>query len=95
MPRCFLEVAKAFRALAVINVLSAVAGMSVVTVVLYTAPPAWALAGALLSETMVLAACWIVVRSISITKSADVNAPTKSRAIGSFVQPEYKIDFDE
>jgi hypothetical protein len=64
MPRCFLEVAKAFRVLAIINIVSAFVGMSIVTVVLHVAPPAWALAGALVSEMMVLAACWIVVRSI-------------------------------
>jgi O-antigen/teichoic acid export membrane protein len=86
MPRCFLEVAKAFRVLAVINVLSAIVGMSVVTVVLYTAPPAWALAGALLSETMVLAACWIVVRSIFVPKSADLETPVGATA--RFTQTE-------
>jgi O-antigen/teichoic acid export membrane protein len=68
MPRCFLEVAKAFRALAIINIVSAVVGMTIVTIVLYIAPPAWALAGAFVSETMVLFACWIAMRSIFVKR---------------------------
>jgi hypothetical protein len=64
MPRCFLEVAKAFRVLAIINIVSAAVGMSIVTFALYVSPPAWALAGAFVSETMVLVACWTAVRSI-------------------------------
>ena len=39
--------------------------------ILYIAPPAWALAGAFVSETMVLAACWIVIRSIFIPKTGE------------------------
>lgn len=64
MPRCFLEVAKAFRVLAIINIVSAAVGMSIVTFVLYVSTPAWALAGAFVSETMVLVACWAAVRTI-------------------------------
>jgi O-antigen/teichoic acid export membrane protein len=71
MPRCFLEVARAFRTLAIINIVSAAVGMSIVTVVLYIAPSAWALAGAFVSETMVLVACWIAVRSIFIPKTGE------------------------
>jgi hypothetical protein len=58
MPRCALEAAKAFRTLAIINIGGAIVGMCVVVLALLISTPAWALAGALVSETMVLIACW-------------------------------------
>ena len=71
MPRCFLEAAKAFAALAIINIVSATVGMSIVAVLLYIAPAAWAIAGAFVSETLVLVACWTLVQSISIPKTGN------------------------
>ena len=83
MPRCFLEAAKAFRALAIINICSAAVGMTVVAVALYVAQPAWALAGAFLSETMVLAACCIAMRRVFVPKikNVDVSHPSASDSV--------------
>jgi hypothetical protein len=94
MPKCFLEVAKAFPALAIINIVSALVGMSIVTIVLHVAPPAWALLGALVSETMVLIACWIVVRSIftpNIGQFCAKDGVSSNLMIGGIVARQHPI----
>jgi O-antigen/teichoic acid export membrane protein len=83
IPRCFLEVVKAFRALAIINIVSAAVGMSIVVTVLHMVSPAWALAGALVSETMVLLACWIVIRSMFVQKGGTLRAETNASSVAS------------
>ncbi len=73
MPRAVLEILSAFRTLAFIAAAAAVVGMGTVGVILHMAPPAWSLAGAAISETIVLVASWLVVRRrlMSMSEGAD------------------------
>jgi O-antigen/teichoic acid export membrane protein len=62
MPRIVLEAMTAFRTVALITTVAAIISIACITLLLFLAPVAWALAGAAISEIIVLTASWIVVR---------------------------------
>lgn len=61
MPRIILETASAFSTLAMISGLAAIAGFVSIGALLSISTPAWALAGAALSEVVFFILCWTAI----------------------------------
>lgn len=61
-PRIWLEIRQDYRSIARLSLLAAVIGLGLVSVILLLAPARWALFGAAVSEIVVLAGSWALVR---------------------------------
>ena len=60
-PRIWLEIRQAYRSIALLSLLAALIGLCLVWAILLLAPAPWALAGAAVSEIVVLAGSWALV----------------------------------
>jgi O-antigen/teichoic acid export membrane protein len=82
MPRIVLEAVGAFQRIAVITTVAGIAGMSIVAIILLIAPAAWSLAGALVSEAIVLIACWWAMAGVVPMRSSQTVGVVARNAIG-------------